>query len=294
MKKDFLAISDFSRDEIMALLDDAIRLKADLRAGKMETVLSGKTLGMLFEKPSTRTRLSFEVGMMQLGGRAIYVRGEEVGLGERESVEDVARVFSRYMDCIMFRSKSHRDMEVFAEYATVPVINGLSDFNHPCQALADMLTILEHKKRLEGIKLVYVGDGNNVCESLMSACDLLGLRMTVVAPEAYFPRVVRSTSVELTSDLLEGVRGADVVYTDVWTSMGQEEEKKRRLKAFNGFCVTEQVMAIAGPKAIFMHCLPAHRGEEVSHGVMESEQSVVFDQAENRMHAQKAVLVSLM
>lgn len=294
MLKHFLAFEDFSKDDIMGLLNQAIDLKKALRDRKSVSVLSGKVLGMLFEKPSTRTRISFEVGMLQLGGHAIYLKGDEVGLGDREPVQDVARVLSRYVDGVMFRAKSHADIEKFSEFSTVPVINGLSDYNHPCQALADMLTILEHKGRLEGIKLCYMGDGNNVCQSLMAAAEILGLEMTVVCPEGYFPSVVRSSQVRLTPDPVEGIQGADVVYTDVWTSMGQESERIKRLQDFASYSITESLFSIADSKAIFMHCLPAHRGEEVTNGVIESEQSVVFDQAENRLHAQKAVLVSLL
>lgn len=294
MLKHFLAFEDFSKDDIMGLLNQAIDLKKALRDRKSVSVLSGKVLGMLFEKPSTRTRISFEVGMLQLGGHAIYLKGDEVGLGDREPVQDVARVLSRYVDGVMFRAKSHADIEKFSEFSTVPVINGLSDYNHPCQALADMLTILEHKGRLEGIKLCYMGDGNNVCQSLMAAAEILGLEMTVVCPEGYFPSVVRSSQVRLTPDPVEGIQGADVVYTDVWTSMGQESERIKRLQDFASYSITESLFSIADSKAIFMHCLPAHRGEEVTNGVIESERSVVFDQAENRLHAQKAVLVSLL
>lgn len=294
MLKHFLALEDFSKDDIMGLLKEAVDLKQALRDRKSVSVLSGKVLGMLFEKPSTRTRISFEVGMLQLGGHAIYLKGDEVGLGDRESVQDVARVLSRYVDGVMFRSKSHADIEQFSEFSTVPVINGLSDYNHPCQALADMLTILEYKGRLEGIKLCYMGDGNNVCQSLMAAAEILDLEMTVVCPEGYFPSVVRSSNVRLTPDPVEGIQGADVVYTDVWTSMGQEAERIKRLQDFASYSITESLFSIADSKAIFMHCLPAHRGEEVTNGVIESEQSVVFDQAENRLHAQKAVLVSLL
>ena len=294
MLKHFLALEDFSKDDIMGLLKEAVDLKQALRDRKAVSVLSGKVLGMLFEKPSTRTRISFEVGMLQLGGHAIYLKGDEVGLGDREPVQDVARVLSRYVDGVMFRAKSHADIEQFSEFSTVPVINGLSDYNHPCQALADMLTILEHKGRLEGIKLCYMGDGNNVCQSLMAAAEILDLEMTVVCPEEYFPSVVRSSNVRLTPDPVEGIQGADVVYTDVWTSMGQEAERIKRLQDFASYSITESLFSIADSKAIFMHCLPAHRGEEVTNGVIESEQSVVFDQAENRLHAQKAVLVSLL
>jgi ornithine carbamoyltransferase len=258
-------------------------------------------LALVFEKPSLRTRVSFDVGMRQLGGECVYVSPQEVGLGTREPVSDVARVLSRYVDCIAARTFSHSTVEELARWSEAPVINALSEGEHPCQALADLLTIEERLDRLAGVKLAYVGDGNNVARSLWLGSALSGVEFRIASPEGYgLPSEYVSMGEELaresgasisqTTDPRDAVTGADVVYTDVWASMGQEEETERRRKAFAGFQVDESMMALANKDAIFMHDLPAHRGEEVSAGVMEGPQSVVFDQAENRMHAQKAVL----
>lgn len=286
---DLLRITDLSKDALEQMIQSAISIKADLKAGKPNISLRGKTLGMIFQKPSTRTRLSFEVGMAQLGGRALYIRDEEIGLGVRESIADVARVVSRYVDCIMIRAKKHEDIEDLAKFATVPVINGLSDQAHPCQALADILTIKEQCEA-ETPKVVFVGDGNNVYASLANAGLRLGYEMVLAAPKGYHIHVPGAKIVE---DPMQAVKDADIIYTDVWTSMGQEDERAERLAAFQGYQVNETLMAQAKPTAKFMHCLPAHRGEEVSNEVMEGACSVVFDQAENRMHAQKAVLAQL-
>ncbi len=289
----FLSIGE-SRDQIANLLDAATLLKRQVTDRRIEPLLQNKTLGLIFEKPSTRTRVSFEVGMFQLGGRVVTLKGDEIGFNKRESVADIARVMSRYVDAMMIRSFLHSDIVEFATHATLPVINGLSDRHHPCQALADALTIKEHKGRLESIKIAYVGDGNNVCVSLLEIAAATGMDMTVACPVGYEPPDSPLYKATIVHDPMAGVRNADVVYTDVWTSMGQESESQNRLIDFAGFQVTPDLMSEAKPDAIFMHCLPAHRGEEVSAAVMESPQSVVFDQAENRLHAQKAVLVSLL
>jgi ornithine carbamoyltransferase len=261
---------------------------------------------MIFQKPSTRTRVSFEVGMAQLGGSALYLGAGDIQLGRGETVADTARVLSRYVNGIMARVFAQEDIVELARHSTVPVINGLSDLLHPCQALADYFTLLERRGRLDGLKLAYVGDGNNVCHSLMIVGVKLGVAVAVAAPPGYEPNplilksAVRdaqkagSPPPEITADPMQAVKGADVVYTDVWTSMGQEKETEKRRQAFQGFMVSPQMMKAAGGEAVFMHCLPAHRGEEVSADVIEGPQSVVFDEAENRLHVQKALMVSLM
>ncbi len=290
----FLNISDCSPEQLLDLLDFAHQLKADLRQGKTEPLLAGKILGMIFQKPSNRTRISFEVGMAHLGGRAIYLRDEEVGMGTREPVWDVSRTLSRYVDAVMIRAKSHDDIDVFAQFSSVPIINGLSDLSHPCQALADMMTIREHKGRLKGVKLCYLGDVNNVCMSLMTAAAFLGVEMTVSCPKDYAPMAEAFPPINFVEDPRVAIQGADVVYTDTWVSMGQEEQAEDRIAAFKGYQVNADLMSLAAPDAIFMHCLPARREMEVTNEVMESLQSVVFDQAENRLHAQKAILVNLL
>jgi ornithine carbamoyltransferase len=299
--KDFISISDLSSTDLQLLLADA----AELKSLGWNSALSDKTLALLFEKPSLRTRVSFETAMRQLGGQVIYLSPAEVGLGKRESVPDVARVLSRYVDIIAARTFSHDTLEVLGEYADIPVINALSDKEHPCQALADLLTVFEHKGNLKQLTLAYVGDGNNVAASLALACGLAGMNINVASPEGY---ELKSYILERTQILAENngseiecghdpklaVRRADVVYTDTWTSMGQEAENLTRIKAFAGFQVDSALMSLANDDAIFMHCLPAHRGQEVSDEVIESSSSVVFDQAENRLHAQKAILAQLL
>ncbi len=320
--RDLLSIADLSPDELSHVLDTARGLKDALREGGDEglsetlrsaqgdsgaaqgdsrRLLAGKTLALLFEKPSLRTRVSFDVGMRQLGGDCVYVAPAEVGLGTRDPVEDVARVLSRYVDCIAARTFAQETVEQLARWADVPVINALSEGEHPCQALADLLTILERKGRLGGVSLAYIGDGNNVARSLCLGAGMMGMEFRIASPPAYdldettvsraeeFARV-SGGSIELLHEPAEAAKGADVVYTDVWTSMGQEEEAARRREAFSGYQVDAELMSLAKPEAIFMHDLPAHRGEEVSAEVFEGPQSVVFDQAENRLHAQKAAL----
>jgi ornithine carbamoyltransferase len=302
-KKDFITIRNFTPAEVRKLIDDAIDIKA--RPAKYADALKGKALAMIFEKPSLRTRVTFDVGIHQLGGFAIYLSPAEISLGKRESVADVARNLERMVQGIMARTFSHRIVEELAEHAHIPVINGLTDYNHPCQAMADYLTLLEVKKRLAGIKLAYVGDGNNVAVSLIHGAARLGVHLTLAAPPGHEPNpeVVEwarahgtetGGKVDLTHDPVEAVKDADAVYTDVWTSMGQEAESAARLKVFRPYQVNEALFGHARPDAVFMHCLPAHRGEEVTDGVIESPRSIVFPQAENRLHVQKAIMLNLM
>jgi ornithine carbamoyltransferase len=302
-KKDFISIRSVTTDELRELLIDAVAIKTD-RSNYSE-ILKGKTLAMVFEKPSLRTRVTFDAGMYQLGGHSIYLSPAEISLGKRESVADVARNLERMVQGIMIRTFGHEIVEEMAKLASIPVINGLTDFSHPCQALADYMTIIEIKGDLNGRKLAYVGDGNNVANSLMFAAARLGVHVAVATPHGYEPAedVVKWTKeqgrqtgckLEVTHDPVEAATGADVIYTDVWTSMGQEAEAAERRRIFQPYQVNEKLFSHAKPDAIFMHCLPAHRGEEVSAGVIDSSRSVVFQQAENRLHAQKAVLLSLM
>lgn len=302
--RDLISIGDLSPAELDLVLTTAIALKD---AGR-EPILAGKTLALVFEKPSLRTRVSFDVAMRHLGGECIYLSPPEVGLGERETAPDVARVLSRYVDCIAARVFAPETLRELAEFAEVPVINALSDppeGEHPCQALADLQTVREKKGSLRGVTVAYVGDGNNVASSLALASGMSGMHFRIASPAGYelIERFVKEAeglaaesggSVAMTHDPREAVEGADVVYTDVWASMGQEKEAALRKEAFRGYCVDAEMMALAKPDAIFMHDLPAHRGEEVTDEVMDGPQSVVFEQAENRMHAQKAVLALLL
>jgi ornithine carbamoyltransferase len=303
--KHFLSIADITSDELWNLLQLAADLKSAWQAGGNDPILKGKVLGMLFQKPSLRTRVSFEVGMLHLGGSAMYLSPSEIQLGKRETTADVARVLARYVQGIMARVFAHRDIEQLAAYSDVPVINGLSDYNHPCQALGDVLTAWEKLGELEGRKLVFVGDGNNVANSLLFAGTKLGMDVTVASPAGYEPHpgVVRlarefagesGSRVEVSNVPADAVKGADVIYTDVWASMGQEEEAELRKRRFAGFQVNEELVARAKPEAIVMHCLPAHRGEEITDAVADGAQSALFDEAENRLHAQKAILATLL
>jgi ornithine carbamoyltransferase len=299
--KHFLTLDGFEAADFHGLLSLAGYLKDRRRKGIPDHCLAGKTLAMIFEKPSLRTRLSFEVAMVDFGGRGIYIRGEEIGLGEREPVQDAARVLSRYHHGIMARVFKHQTVTGLAQWAGVPVVNGLSDDSHPCQALADFQTIHEHLGTVKGLRMVFIGDANNVSRSLAHACILSGSTLVLACPKdyAFTPADIAGfgthwgTSVVQYHDPAQAVANADVLYSDVWTSMGQEAEKAIRLKAFQGYQINEKLLAMA-PKAKVMHCLPAHRGEEITDGAMESPQSIVFDQAENRLHAQKAVLRVLM
>jgi ornithine carbamoyltransferase len=299
--RDLLSISDLNPDELEQILRTALSFKRD----GTPQALAGQTVAMLFEKPSLRTRVSFEVGMKQLGGSAIYLSQAEVGLGQREPVQDIARVLSRYVSAIIVRTYSHQGLVDLADSAGVPVVNALSDDEHPCQALADLLTIREKKGRLAGVSLAFIGDGNNVAASLALACGLAGMRFTIASPQGYeLPASVLDTArtwakktggeVRSVAAPEEAARDADVVYTDVWTSMGQESTRRQRLEAFTGYQVDRELMGLAKRDAVFMHDLPAHREEEVSNEVIEGPQSVVFDQAENRLHAQKALLALIM
>ena len=287
----FLTVADYSAAVLSGILEDARVLKGAQRAGEPHTRLAGKTLAMIFQKPSTRTRVSFEVGMYQLGGHALMLKEEEIGMGRRESIADVSRVLSRYVDAVMIRPYYHSDITEFAHYSRVPVINGLSDIYHPCQVCADMLTILEHKGSFAGLKLCYIGDGNNVCNSLIAMSAKLGIALTVCCPPGYEPTIRHDTDAyTIEYDPRQAVVGADVVYTDVWVSMAAPDEQGHGVSDFVGYTVSEELLARADSDVIFMHCLPAHRGEEVDAAVVDGSASVVFDQAENRMHAQKAIL----
>jgi ornithine carbamoyltransferase len=303
-QKHLLSLKDYSRSDIEEILDLARKVKS--RPGDYRKALEGKTLGMIFQKPSTRTRVSFEAGMFQLGGHALFLGADAIQLNRGETVPDTARILSRFVDGIMARVFAHQDILDLARHATVPVINGLSDLLHPCQALADYLTLLERRGSFDGLKIAYVGDGNNVCHELMFGAVKLGMAMSVASPAGYEPNqlIVKSAArdaqkagtpaPEVTGDPRQAVKGADVVYTDVWTSMGQEAEAQKRVNAFQGFIVDQALMSAAKPDALFMHCLPAHRGEEVAADVIDGPQSVVFDEAENRLHTQKALMILLM
>jgi len=299
--KDLLSVSDLSGEDIGSLISDAV----DMKARGWLSLLSEKTLALMFEKPSLRTRVSFEVAMRQLGGQTIYLSSAEVGLGERESVSDVARVLSRYVDAIAARTFSHQTLEVLASYSDVPVINALSDLEHPCQALADLFTIYEKKGELRGLTLAFVGDGNNVAHSLLLAASLTGMNFRIATPPGYAIEddifnlaqnnaIGSGGEIFCTEEPRLAVSGADVVYTDVWTSMGQEAEADRRRQTFASYQVNSELLSLAKGDAILMHPLPAHRGEEVAEGILDSPQSVVFDQAENRMHLQKALLAAML
>ena len=303
--KHFISLFDCTKDELLGLLSLADRLKRERRAKIAHPVLAGRTLGMIFSKSSTRTRVSFETGMYQLGGHALFLSSTDIQLGRGETVADTARTLSRYLDAIMIRTFRHEDVLDLARFGSIPVINGLTDLQHPCQVLADLQTVAERKGRLEGLKLAYLGDGNNMANSLLHGCAKVGMDIAVATPDGYGcdrgcieearSDAAKSGSVVLlTSDPDEAVAGADVVYTDTWVSMGQEEEKQRRIAVFESYRVDARRMALAAPDAVFMHCLPAYRGLEVSGDVIDGPQSVVFDEAENRLHAQKAVLVALL
>ena len=287
----FTQINDYSTDTYLELLDQAQHIRQQLRSGIQTLPLAGKTLGMIFEKPSNRTRVSFEVGMYQLGGHAVYIQKQDIGMGTREPISDVAKVLSRYVNGVVIRSMLQSTITEFAAHATVPVINGLSDLHHPCQALADVLTILDHKKTLSGLKVCYIGDGNNVCVSLIQLCEKLGMQTVVACPPGYEPPLANAT---INHDVMAAVTDADVLYTDVWVSMGQEAETAKRLNDLAPYQVTLPILKHAKSNAILMHCLPANRGQEVTAEALDSPHSVIFDQAENRLHAQKAILARLL
>lgn len=302
-KKDLLSVADLSVEEINDILDIGKAVKKD--KAKYASTLKGKSIGLIFQKPSNRTRVSFEIGMVQLGGYAIYLGPSEIGMGGRESVKDVARVLSRYLDALVARTYKHEDVEDLAKHATVTVINGLSDFAHPCQALSDIFTIREKFGTFKGITLSYIGDANNVLNSLMCAAAKVGLGMKIATPKGYEPlkkavdmakkyAAESKASIEFTHDPAVAAKGADIVYTDVWVSMGQEKEADKRMKDFKGFQVNDNLMKLTNKNCLIMHCLPAHRGDEITDSVIDSKNSVVYDQAENRMHIQKAVLLKLL
>lgn len=301
MKKDFLSILDITADELEGLLTEAVRLKKLRADGIPHEVLRGKTLAMIFEKSSTRTHISFEVGMNDFGGHALFLSTRDLQVGRGEEIRDTARVASRYVSAVMVRAYHHSTIEEFARYATIPVINGLSDLEHPCQLLADIMTIREHFGSLKDLRVAWIGDGNNVCNSLILSSVLTGMEIAVASPAKYAPmRAVISRAqslggrICLTTDPKEAVKDAHVIVTDTWISMGDEEERDERLAGFTGYTVDEDLLARADPDARVLHCLPAHRGEEISEGVIDGKQSLVWDEAENRLHAQKALLLKLL
>ncbi len=303
MLRHLLSLGDFTPKDIVHIFALTKKLKKSPK--KQSAALQGKTIGLLFQKPSNRTRVSFEVGIWQLGGNCLYLGPEEINLGVRESVSDVAKTLSRYLDGLVARTHSHQDIINLAEFSTIPVINGLSDCDHPCQALADLFSIQEKLGKLKGLTLAYIGDGNNVCHSLLLGCGLMGIHMQVATPQGYEPqqRMINAAQsfarrsraqIALSHEPQEAIKNAQVVYSDVWVSMGQENEADARIKAFQGFQINEGLTERAHPRHIFMHCLPAHRGEEVTSAVIDGPRSIVFDQAENRLHVQKAILIYLL
>lgn len=303
--KDLISIHDLSSAEVKKILAVAAELKAKQKQGIEHQLLKGKTLGMIFEKASTRTRVSFEVGIYQLGGMGLFLSSKDLQIGRGEPIKDTARVLSRYVDGIMIRTFSHDVVTELAHYATIPVINALTDLQHPCQALADIFTVMEHKGGLKGVKMAYIGDCNNMANSLMHACAKVGMDITIASPKEYPPNEnlvaealadaeLTGSKITIVTDPLEAAKDADVLYTDVWASMGQEAEQEARAKVFACYQINDEMLKVANPEAIILHCLPAHRGEEITDEAMEGEQSVVFDQAENRLHVQKAIMALLM
>ena len=298
--KHLLKMLDLSKDEIIGLLNLADQLKYEKKYGIPHKHLEGKTLGMIFQKSSTRTRVSFEVGMYQLGGKALFLSANDLQIGRGEPVQDTARVLSRYLDGIMIRTFAQQEVEDLAHYGSIPVINGLTDFCHPCQVLADLMTIREFKGTLEGLKMCYIGDGNNMANSLVVGGIKTGMQVSIACPAEYRPSkevlefAYENGKFSMTTNVLEAAKDADVIFTDVWASMGQEGEAEERRKAFNGYQINACVMAVAKPDAMVQHCLPAHREEEITADVFEKHANEIFEEAENRLHAQKAVLVTLM
>ena len=302
MKKDFISIADYSLSELEGIFDITRELKEKTKRREEHHLCRGLTMSMIFAKPSARTRISFETGMYQLGGYALYLSPNDIGIGKREAVKDIAQVISRYNDVIMARLFEHIHMEVLAKHATVPVINGLTDYNHPCQIMADIFTVMEHRKNLKDIKIVYIGDGNNVANSWINLASKMPMHLVLCSPSGYEPdkktlenaRKAGISEVQLVTDPKAAVKDADVVYTDVWASMGMEAEARARRKVFLPYQVNSELMAHAGKNALVMHCLPAHRGDEITDDVIDGPQSIVFDEAENRMHVQKAIIVKLL
>jgi ornithine carbamoyltransferase len=291
-----------SRDDITLILDTADALKSEQKSGKKHDFPAGKTLAMIFAKSSTRTRVSFETGIFQLGGQGIFLSNADSQLGRGEPLQDTARVLSRYCDCIMIRTYEQKEVENLAKFATIPVINALTDFEHPCQVLADLQTIREHKGKLAGLKIAYIGDGNNMANSIIAGGLICGMDVSAACPEDYrparetldFAATVTDAKFELTADPKVAAKDADVIFTDVWASMGQESEAEKRKIAFRGYCVDDSIMALAKPDCMVQHCLPAHRGEEITEKVFEEHADEIFDEAENRLHAQKAIMYLLM
>ncbi len=302
MKKDLLKLLDLSKEDITEILDTADRLKAERKAGWKHDFPEGKTLAMIFSKNSTRTRVSFETGIYQLGGQGIFLSSADSQLGRGEPIQDTARVLSRYCDGIMIRTFEQEEVEKLAEYASIPVINGLTDFEHPCQVLADLQTIREYKKKLEGLKICYIGDGNNMANSIIAGGLKCGMDVSVACPDGYQPDALildfaknqTEAKFELTRVPRDAAKGADVIFTDVWASMGMEGEAEKRMKAFQGYQVNDEIMALTKPGCMIQHCLPAHRGEEITEKVFEAHADEIFDEAENRLHAQKAIMYLLM
>ncbi|MGO4788222.1 ornithine carbamoyltransferase [Paenibacillus sp. 2KB_20] len=303
--RDMIELDEYSTEEIQFLLDSAIEIKRKQKNGEVYQPLKGKTIGLIFEKSSTRTRVSFEAGMFQLGGHALFLSKNDIQLGRGEPISDTAQVMSRYLDGLMIRTFGHDNVVNLAKYASIPVINGLSDMAHPCQVLADLQTVLEHKGKLKGLKMAFIGDGNNMAHSLLIGGAKMGMHVAVASPKGYEAdaSIVRLSEeiaaqtggkITITQDPIEAAKDADVIYTDVWASMGFEEEQAQREAAFADYQVNEELVKAAQPDYLFLHCLPAHRGEEVSEGVIDGANSVIFDQAENRLHAQKALMVALM
>ncbi len=298
--KHLLKLMDLSRDEIIGILDLADQLKYERKNNIPHKHLEGKSIGLIFQKSSTRTRVSFETGVYQLGGQPLFLSSRDLQIGRGEPVQDTARVLSRYLDGIMIRTYEQKEVEDLAKYGSIPIINGLTDFCHPCQVLADLMTIREHYAKLEGLKLAYIGDGNNMTNSLIVGCLKTGMKISVACPEGYRPDPVvlefakGNADFELTDDPKPAVKGADVVYTDTWASMGQEDEKEARIKAFAGYQVNAELMKLANEGAMVQHCLPAYRGQEITEEVFEAHADELFEEAENRLHAQKAVMVTLM
>lgn len=305
MKKDLLKMDDLSKEEILDILNLADQLKYELKHNIPHKHLDGKTLGMIFEKSSTRTRVSFETGMYQLGGNALFLSSRDLQIGRGEPIEDTARVLSRFIQGIMIRTFSQKEVETLAKYSSIPIINGLTDDEHPCQVLADLMTIREYKNILEGLNVCYIGDGNNMAHSLIIGTLKVGMNFSIACPKDYMPKEsyinrgkelasLEGTNFTITTNPIDAIKNADVVLTDVWASMGQEEETTTRIKAFAGFQIDDTLMNYAKANAIVLHCLPAHRGQEISADVLEAHADEIFDESENRLHAQKAVLVKLM
>ncbi len=303
--RDFISIKDYTQEEVYQIFEVTKQLKEKQQRREPHPLLAGKTLGMIFSKSSTRTRVSFEVGIYQLGGHALFLSANDIQLGRGETIKDTSQVLSRYLDGIMIRTFDHQDVLDLAESATIPVINGLTDWLHPCQVMGDFFTVLEKKQRLAGLKLAFIGDGNNVAHSLLIGGAKVGMDVEIACPAGYEPdpevlkiasqdAKVTGSHLTVVHDPREAMEGADVIYTDVWASMGQEQEKEKREKAFKEYCVDGKLMDLAHPEAIVLHCLPAHRGEEITDEVMDGPQSVIFDEAENRLHVQKAIMALVM